>query len=157
MTKNRDEEIEEWVKRLNKEYEENEDEDEELIRFKIITTEPNRILEIEKWEKGQHQLHIKMTYESGYVIVDLEPYLDDSYTEEVGIDVNNSDFWIDEENFEHPTYSYEFLTDTPKPQQEEIILIYESKSEDGLKEDGWDLKEKEIWFKGKLKIEELEW
>ena len=157
MTKNCDEEIEEWVKRLNKEDEENEDEDEELIPFKITTTEPNRILQIEKWEKDQHQLHIKTTYESGYVIVDLEPYLEDSYKEEEGIDVNNSDFWINEENFEHPTYSYEFLSDTPKSQQEEIILIYENESEDGLKEDGWDLKEKEIWFKGKLKIEEVEW
>jgi len=157
MTKNRDEEIEEWIKRLNKEDEENEDEDEEPIRFKISTRESNKIVEINKWEKGQHQLHIKTTYESGYVIVDLEPYLDDSYTEEVGIEVNNSDFWIDEEDLEHPTTSYEFLSDTPKSQQEEIIFIHENESEEGLKEDGWDLKEKEIWFKGKLKIEEVDW
>ena len=135
-------------------YDESDDDDK---CHKISTTESNKIVEINKWEKEHHQLIITTTYESGYVIVDLEPYLEDSYKEEEGIDVNNSDFWINEENFEHPTYSYEFLSDTPKSQQEEIILIYENESEDGLKENGWDLKEKEIWFKGKLKITEVEW
>jgi hypothetical protein len=137
------------------EYDESDDDDE--VRFKISTIEKNGIFLIEGWWKDNCQLLITKTYDSGHVIVDLEPYLEDSYKEEEGIDVNNSDFWINEENFEHPTYSYEFLSDTPKSQQEEIILIYENESEDGLKEDGWDLKEKEIWFKGKLKIEEVEW
>jgi hypothetical protein len=157
MTKNRDEEIEEWIKRLNKEDEENEDEDEEPIRFKISTTETNKILEIEKWEQGQHQLHIKTTYESGYVIVDLEPYLDDSYTEEVGIEVNNSDFWIDEEDLEHPTTSYEFISDITKSEQQNILKMYENEFDKGLIEKGWKHITRELWFKGKLEIEETEW
>jgi hypothetical protein len=157
MTKNQKEKIEEWLERLRKEDEENEDEDEELQRFKISTTETNKILEIEKWEKGQHQLHIKMTYESGYVIVDLEPYLDKSYTEEVGIDVNNSDFWIDEENLENPTNSYEFISDITESEQQNIIKMYENEYEEGFKKDGWNLIISELWFKGKLKIEEVEW
>jgi len=157
MPKNQKEKIEEWVKHLREEDDENEDENEELQRFKISTTETNKILEIEKWEKGKHQLHIKMTYESGYVIVDLEPYLDDSYTEDVGIDVNNSDFWMDEEDLENPTTSYEFISDIPESEQQNIIKMYENESEERFREDGWSLIRREIWFKGKLEIEEVEW
>ncbi len=157
MAKKQDEEIEEFLKRLKKEDEENEGEEDEDMSHKISITEPNKIIEIERWEKNQHQLLIKTTYDSGYVIVDLEPYLDDSYTEEAGIDVNNSDFWINEEHFKDPTCSYEFLSDISKLQQEKIISIYENEFHDGLKEDGWDLKIKEIWFKGKLEIEKVDW
>jgi len=157
MTKKQDDKLEEFLERLRKEDEENEDENEELQRFKVSTTETNKILEIEKWEKGQHQLHIKMTYESGYVIVDLEPYLDKSYTEEVGIDVNNSDFWIDEEDLENPTNSYEFISDIPESEQQNIIKIYEKKFDKGLIEKGWTHITSELWFKGKLEIEETEW
>lgn len=155
MTKKQDDEFEEFLERLKKEDEENEDE--ESIHFKISTTETNKIVEIEKWTKGQHQLHIKITYESGYVIVDLESYLDKSYSEEEGVDVNNSDFWIDEENLEHPTNLYEFITDIPKSEQQNIIKLYENDSDKGLKEIGWEQVRREIWFKGKLEIVEVEW
>ena len=157
MTKKQDDKLEEFLERLRKEDEENEDENEELQRFKVSTTETNKILEIEKWEKGQHQLHIKMTYESGYVIVDLEPYLDKSYTEEVGIDVNNSDFWIDEEDLENPTNSYEFIPDIPESEQQNIIKMYENELNKGLIEKGWNHISRELWFKGKLEIKETEW
>lgn len=157
MTKKQDDKLEEFLERLKKEDEENEDENEELQRFKISTTETNKILEIETWENGQHQLHIKMTYESGYVIVDLEPYLDKSYTEEVGIDVNNSDFWIDEEDLENPTTSYEFISDIPESEQQNIIKMYENEFVKGFNEKGWNLITRELWFKGKLEIEEVEW
>jgi len=155
MTKKQDDEFEEFLERLKKEDEENEDE--ESTHFKISTTETNKILEIEKWTKGQHQLHIKNTYESGYVIVDLEPYLDKSYSEEEGVDVNNSDFWIDEENLEHPTNLYEFITDIPESEQQNIIKLYENDSDKGLKEIGWEQVRREIWFKGKLEIVEVDW
>ena len=135
-------------------YEESDDDD---MSYKISTTEPNKIVEINKWEKEHHQLIITTTYESGYVVVDLEPYLEDFYKEEEGIDVNNSDFWINEEKFKDPTCSYKFLSDISKLQQEKIISIYENEFHDGLKEDGWDLKIKEIWFKGKLEIEKVDW
>ena len=102
-----DEKISNFLDYLRKRDEENEDEDEDM-EHKISTTEPNMIFEIEKWTLNSKQLQITKTYESGYVIVDLEPYLPD-YDEKIGIDVNDSSFWIQQEDFNNPTYSYKIL------------------------------------------------
>ena len=134
-------------------YEESDDED---VRYKITTAKKRNIVWIEDWSKENYQLLITKTYESGYVIVDQEPYFDESYSEEQGIEVNNSQGWIQESEFEDPTYSYKFSSDIFKSTQDSIIEIYEETSYEGLEDDGWDLKETQIWFKGKLEMEKIE-
>jgi hypothetical protein len=135
------------------EYEESDDED---VRYRICPIEENNIIWIEGWWKDKHQLLITKKYQSGYVIVDLEPYFDDSYTKEKGIDVHNSGGWIQESEFENPTYSYKFSSDIPETTQDSIIKIYEDMSDEGLEDEGWDLQETQIWFKGELEIDKIE-
>ena len=151
MNGNQEEEISRFLKQLEKEDEENEDED---IEHKISTTEPNMIVEIQTWKIDLKQLQITKTYESGFVIVDLEPYLLD-YDESVGIDVNSSDFWILKESFNNPTYSYLILHDLTEEELNNIKEKLGTEFDDELEKLGWNLYEKEIWFKGRLNVEKF--
>ena len=151
MNGNQEEEISRFLKQLEKEDEENEDED---IEHKISTTEPNMIVEIQTWKIDLKQLQITKTYESGFVIVDLEPYLLD-YDESVGIDVNSSDFWILKESFNIPTYSYLILHDLTEEELNNIKERLGTEFDDELEKLGWNLYEKEIWFKGRLNVEKF--
>jgi hypothetical protein len=151
MNGNQEEEISRFLKQLEKEDEENEDED---IEHKISTTEPNMIVEIQTWKIDLKQLQITKTYESGFVIVDLEPYLLD-YDESVGIDVNSSDFWILKESFNNPTYTYLILHDLTEEELNNIKERLGTEFDDELEKLGWNLYEKEIWFKGRLNVEKF--
>ena len=151
MNENQEEEISRFLKQLEKEDEENEDED---IEHKISTTETNMIVEIQTWKIDLKQLQITKTYESGFVIVDLEPYLLD-YDESVGIDVNSSDFWILNVRFNNPTYSYLILHDLTKEELNNIKEKLGTEFDDELEKLGWNLYEKEIWFKGRLNVEKF--
>ena len=151
MNENQEEEISKFLKQLEKEDEENEDED---IEHKISTTETNMIVEIQTWKIDLKQLQITKTYESGFVIVDLEPYLLD-YDESVGIDVNSSDFWILNVSFNNPTYSYLILHDLTKEELNNIKEKLGTEFDDELEKLGWNLYEKEIWFKGRLNVEKF--
>ena len=151
MSENQEEEISRFLKQLEKEDEENEDED---IEHKISTTEPNMIVEIQTWKIDLKQLQITKTYESGFVIVDLEPYLLD-YDESVGIDVNSSDFWILKESFNNPTYSYLILHDLTEEELHNIKEKLGTEFDEELEKLGWNLYEKEIWFKGRLNVEKF--
>ena len=151
MNGNQEEEISRFLKQLEKEDEENEDED---IEHKISTTEPNMIVEIQTWKIDLKQLQITKTYESGFVIVDLEPYLLD-YDESVGIDVNSSDFWILKESFNNPTYSYLILHDLTEEELNNIKEKLGTEFDEELEKLGWNLYEKEIWFKGRLNVEKF--
>jgi hypothetical protein len=151
MNGNQEEEISRFLKQLEKEDEENEDED---IEHKISTTEPNMIVEIQTWKIDLKQLQITKTYESGFVIVDLEPYLLD-YDESVGIDVNSSDFWILKESFNNPTYSYLILHDLTEEELHNIKEKLGTEFDEELEKLGWNLYEKEIWFKGRLNVEKF--
>ncbi|MEI6469725.1 MAG: hypothetical protein WCO72_09640 [Betaproteobacteria bacterium] len=151
MSENQEEEISRFLKQLEKEDEENEDED---IEHKTSTTEPNMIVEIQTWKIDLKQLQITKTYESGFVIVDLEPYLLD-YDESVGIDVNSSDFWILKESFNNPTYSYLILHDLTEEELHNIKEKLGTEFDEELEKLGWNLYEKEIWFKGRLNVEKF--
>jgi len=151
MNGNQEEEISRFLKQLEKEDEENEDED---IEHKISTTEPNMIVEIQTWKIDLKQLQITKTYESGFVIVDLEPYLLD-YDESVGIDVNSSDFWILKESFNNPTYTYLILHDLTEEELHNIKEKLGTEFDEELEKLGWNLYEKEIWFKGRLNVEKF--
>jgi hypothetical protein len=151
MNENQEEEISRFLKQLEKEDEENEDED---IEHKISTTETNMIVEIQTWTLDSKQLKITKTYESGFVIVDLEPYLLD-YDEKIGIDVNNSEFWIQYEEFDNPTYSYMILEDLTEDELNNLKERLGTEFDEELEKLGWNLYEKEIWFKGRLNVEKF--
>jgi|GEM_PF-3319254 hypothetical protein len=151
MSENQEEEISRFLKQLEKEDDEKKDED---IEHKISTTEPNMIVEIQTWKIDLKQLQITKTYESGFVIVDLEPYLLD-YDESVGIDVNSSDFWILKESFNNPTYSYLILHDLTEEELHNIKEKLGTEFDEELEKLGWNLYEKEIWFKGRLNVEKF--
>jgi hypothetical protein len=151
MSENQEEEISRFLKQLKKEDDEKKDED---IEHKISTTEPNMIVEIQTWKIDLKQLQITKTYESGFVIVDLEPYLLD-YDESVGIDVNSSDFWILKESFNIPTYSYLILHDLTEEELHNIKEKFGTEFDEELEKLGWNLYEKEIWFKGRLNVEKF--
>ena len=151
MNGNQEEEISRFLKQLEKEDDEKKDED---IEHKISTTEPNMIVEIQTWKIDLKQLQITKTYESGFVIVDLEPYLLD-YDESVGIDVNSSDFWILKESFNNPTYSYLILHDLTEEELHNIKEKLGTEFDEELEKLGWNLYEKEIWFKGRLNVEKF--
>jgi len=119
--------------------------------YKISTIESNMIIEIEKWILDTKQLQITKTYESGFVIVDLEPYLPD-YDEKVGIDVNNSDFWIQQEDFNNPTYSYTTLQGLTDEELNNLKSELGTEFDYELEKLGWKIDNKEIWFKGKLSV-----
>jgi hypothetical protein len=150
MSEEQDEKISKYLKQLEKEDEENEDEDEDM-EHKISTTEPNMIFEIETWTLDSKELQVTKTYESGFVIVDLEPYLLD-YDEKIGIDVNNSDFWILYEEFDNPTYSYVIIEDFTEEELNNLKKKLGTEFDEELEKLGWKLNEKEIWFKGKLLV-----
>ena len=124
----------------------------EDMNHKISTTEPNMIVEIQKLKIDTKQLKIKKTYESGYVIVDIDPYLRD-YIETNGFDVNNRDFLILQEQFYAPTYSYEVVENISEDELHNLRITLGNELDVELKKLGWQLEKKEIWLTGKLKVE----
>jgi hypothetical protein len=124
----------------------------EDMNHKISTTEPNMIVEIQKLKIDTKQLKIKKTYESGYVIVDIDPYLRD-YDETKGFDVNNRDFLILQEQFYAPTYSYEIVENISEDELHNLRITLGNELDVELKKLGWQLEKKEIWLTGKLKVE----
>ena len=122
------------------------------MNHKISTTEPNMIVEIQKLKIDTKQLKIKKTYESGYVIVDIDPYLRD-YIETNGFDVNNRDFLILQEQFYAPTYSYEIVENISEDELNNLRITLGNELDVELKKLGWQLEKKEIWLTGKLKVE----
>ena len=124
----------------------------EDMNHKISTTEPNMIVEIQKLKIDTKQLKIKKTYESGYVIVDIDPYLRD-YDETKGFDVNNRDFLILQEQFYAPTYSYEIVENVSEDELNNLRITLGNELDVELKKLGWQLEKKEIWLTGKLKVE----
>ena len=124
----------------------------EDMNHKISTTEPNMIVEIQKLKIDTKQLKIKKTYESGYVIVDIDPYLRD-YDETKGFDVNNRDFLILQEQFYAPTYSYEIVENISEDELNNLRITLGNELDVELKKLGWQLEKKEIWLTGKLKVE----
>jgi len=124
----------------------------EDMNHKISTTEPNMIVEIQKLKIDTKQLKIKKTYESGYVIVDIDPYLRD-YIETNGFDVNNRDFLILQEQFYAPTYSYEIVENISEDELHNLRITLGNELDVELKKLGWQLEKKEIWLTGKLKVE----
>ena len=124
----------------------------EDMNHKISTTEPNMIVEIQKLKIDTKQLKIKKTYESGYVIVDIDPYLRD-YIETNGFDVNNRDFLILQEQFYAPTYSYEIIENISEDELNNLRITLGNELDVELKKLGWQLEKKEIWLTGKLKVE----
>jgi len=124
----------------------------EDMNHKISTTEPNMIVEIQTWKIDTKQLKIKKTYESGYVIVDIDPYLRD-YIETNGFDVNNRDFLILQEQFYAPTYSYEIIENISEDELNNLRITLGNELDVELKKLGWQLEKKEIWLTGKLLVE----
>jgi len=124
----------------------------EDMNHKISTTEPNMIVEIQKLKIDTKQLKIKKTYESGYVIVDIDPYLRD-YDEGIGFDVNNRDFLILKEQFYAPTYSFEVVANISEDELNNLKITLGNELDVELKKLGWQLEKKEIWLTGKLKVE----
>ena len=124
----------------------------EDMNHKISTTEPNMIVEIQIWKIDTKQLKIKKTYEGGYVIVDIDPYLRD-YDETNGFDVNNRDFLILQEQFYAPTYSYEIVENISEDELNNLRITLGNELDVELKKLGWQLEKKEIWLTGKLKVE----
>jgi hypothetical protein len=124
----------------------------EDMNHKISTTEPNMIVEIQKLKIDTKQLKIKKTYESGYVIVDIDPYLRD-YIETNGFDVNNRDFLILQEQFYAPTYSYEIIENISEDELNNLRITLGNELDVELKKLGWQLEKKEIWLTGKLLVE----
>jgi hypothetical protein len=124
----------------------------EDMNHKISTTEPNMIVEIQKLKIDTKQLKIKKTYESGYVIVDIDPYLRD-YDETKGFDVNNRDFLILQEQFYAPTYSYEIVENISEDELNNLRITLGNELDVELKKLGWQLEKKEIWLTGKLLVE----
>jgi hypothetical protein len=124
----------------------------EDMNHKISTTEPNMIVEIQKLKIDTKQLKIKKTYESGYVIVDIDPYLRD-YIETNGFDVNNRDFLILQEQFYAPTYSYEIVENISEDELNNLRITLGNELDVELKKLGWQLEKKEIWLTGKLLVE----
>ena len=124
------------------------------MNHKISTTEPNMIVEIQTWKIDTKQLKIKKTYECGYVIVDIDPYLRD-YDETNGFDVNNRDFLILQEQFYAPTYSYEIVENISEDELNNLRITLGNELDVELKKLGWQLKKKEIWLTGKLKVEKF--
>jgi hypothetical protein len=124
----------------------------EDMNHKISTTEPNMIVEIQKLKIDTKQLKIKKTYVSGYVIVDIDPYLRD-YIETNGFDVNNRDFLILQEQFYAPTYSYEIVENISEDELHNLRITLGNELDVELKKLGWQLEKKEIWLTGKLKVE----
>ena len=132
---------------MNENHELNED-----MNHKISTTEQYKIVEIQKLKNNTKQLKIKKTYESGYVIVDIDPYLRD-YDEGIGFDVNNRDFLILQEQFYAPTYSYEILENISEDELHNLRITLGNELDVELKKLGWQLEKKEIWLMGRLKVE----
>lgn len=124
----------------------------EDMNHKISTTEPNMIVEIQKLKIDTKQLKIKKTYESGYVIVDIDPYLRD-YDEGIGFDVNNRDFLILKEQFYAPTYSFEVVANISEDELNNLRITLGNELDVELKKLGWQLEKKEIWLTGKLLVE----
>jgi len=124
----------------------------EDMNHKISTTEPNMIVEIQKLKIDTKQLKIKKTYEGGYVIVDIDPYLRD-YDETNGFDVNNRDFLILQEQFYAPTYSYEVVENISEDELHNLRITLGNELDVELKKLGWQLEKKEIWLTGKLLVE----
>ena len=124
----------------------------EDMNHKISTTEPSMIVEIQKLKNDTKQLKIKKTYESGYVIVDIDPYLRD-YNEANGFDVNNRDFMVLQEQFYDPTYSYEVVANISEDELHNLRITLGNELDVELKKLGWQLEKKEIWLTGKLKVE----
>jgi hypothetical protein len=110
------------------------------------------IVEIQKLKIDTKQLKIKKTYESGYVIVDIDPYLRD-YIETNGFDVNNRDFLILQEQFYAPTYSYEIVENISEDELNNLRITLGNELDVELKKLGWQLEKKEIWLTGKLLVE----
>ena len=124
----------------------------EDMNHKISTTEQYKIVEIQKLKNDTKQLIIKKTYESGYVIVDIDPYLRD-YDEEIGFDVNNRDFLILQEQFYNPTYSFEVVANIPEDELNNLKITLGNELDVELKKLGWQLEKREIWLMGRLKVE----
>ena len=124
----------------------------EDMNHKISTTEQYKIVEIQKLKNNTKQLKIKKTYESGYVIVDIDPYLRD-YDEGIGFDVNNRDFLILQEQFYAPTYSYEILENISEDELNNLKITLGNELDVELKKLGWQLEKREIWLMGRLKVE----
>ena len=124
----------------------------EDMNHKISTTEPSMIVEIQKLKNDTKQLKIKKTYESGYVIVDIDPYLRD-YNEANGFDVNNRDFMVLQEQFYDPTYSYEVVANISEDELNNLRITLGNELDVELKKLGWQLEKKEIWLTGKLLVE----
>ena len=132
---------------MNENHELNED-----MNHKISTTEQYKIVEIQKLKNDTKQLIIKKTYESGYVIVDIDPYLRD-YDEEIGFDVNNRDFLILQEQFYNPTYSFEVVANISEDELNNLKITLGNELDVELKKLGWQLEKREIWLMGRLKVE----
>ena len=132
---------------MNENHELNED-----MNHKISTTEQYKIVEIQKLKNDTKQLIIKKTYESGYVIVDIDPYLRD-YDEEIGFDVNNRDFLILQEQFYDPTYSFEVVANISEDELNNLKITLGNELDVELKKLGWQLEKREIWLMGRLKVE----
>jgi len=124
----------------------------EDMNHKISTTEQYKIVEIQKLKNNTKQLKIKKTYESGYVIVDIDPYLRD-YDEGIGFDVNNRDFLILKEQFYAPTYSFEVVANISEDELNNLKITLGNELDVELKKLGWQLEKKEIWLTGKLLVE----
>lgn len=124
----------------------------EDMNHKISTTEQYKIVEIQKLKNDTKQLIIKKTYESGYVIVDIDPYLRD-YDEGIGFDVNNRDFLILQEQFYDPTYSFEVVANISEDELNNLKITLGNELDVELKKLGWQLEKREIWLMGRLKVE----
>ena len=122
--------------------------------YKITSSIPNGIVEIERWKKGSHQLLLSRTLVSGYVILEDKLILD-SYSEEEGIEVN-SEFDVIETSFEDITNSFDYSDNVSEQEKSEIEEVYEDEEDEGLEDLGWTLKDTECWLFGELRIEKLE-
>ena len=119
--------------------------------YKIAATKPNSIVEIEVWRQSDKILTVELSWSSGYVLVNKEPKLPESYNPTLGIDVNLAFDPFD--GSLHDAYAkYSFSENIAQGEQELMLKMYEDSMHEGLTSLGWKQVEAQCWFYGELEI-----
>jgi hypothetical protein len=119
--------------------------------YKIAATKPNPVVEIEVWRQSDKTFTVELSWSSGYVLVDKEPKLPESYDHAQGIDVN-----LAFDPFDGSLYDayakYNFSENITQGEQELMLKMYEDSMHEGLISLGWKQVEAQCWFYGELEI-----
>jgi len=124
------------------------------MRYKISTVDKKSVVETNEWTKDSHSIRFETLWGWGWVEVTTKPNLS-KYDEDEGIDILDEFDPVDQELSGDGGGDVEYSESMSDADIEEVEAILEEDGESGLLEAGWEPGDREVIFRGPLKVEKI--